>query len=319
VLEHATAGVGVLRRAVEAPWGRRTGSCTFRLAVVLTLSVGLLTSLPAAGLAKAKFQTGTYTGRTSQSHVITFGADGRHLRGLDTAVSAFCVYPGEAHHELHRVRPNNMLPIGSRKFSQNVSLYDGGSAQITGKLTGPVASGSVKINYLISQGSPTLGTYEVGSCTGRMTWTAKWKKHSYPPNPPKIQPPATPGASFTGQNADSVAVSFKTTADGKHVTKLDTNYNYSCVSGATGQLHMTDVSQELINAATGYFGFEADLPVSGVTDDAHFIFSGSFNTKFDSSGHVRVPGHSASGSMQVSFSTTAGDSCLGNAAWSAHA
>jgi hypothetical protein len=321
VLEHATAGVGVLQRALEAPRGRhrRPGSCTCRLVIVLTFSVGLLTGVPAAGLAKARFQTGTYKGRTSQSHAITFGADSRHLRGLDTVVFAFCIYPGEAHHELHRVRPNDVISIGNRKFSKNVSLYDGGSAQITGKLKGPVASGSMKINYLISQGSPTLGTYEVGSCTGHMTWTAKWKKRSYPPNLPKVQPPATPGASFTGQTADGDAVSFLTTADGKHVYNLDTHYNYSCLSGATGQLHMTDGSQEPINDATGYFGFTADLPVTGLTDDAQFLFTGSFNTQFDSSGHVHVPGSSATGSMQVSFSTTSGDSCLGNAAWSAHA
>jgi hypothetical protein len=290
-----------------------------RLVVVLTCAVGLLTGVPAAGLAQARFQTGTYKGQTSQSYAITFGADGRHLRGLDTVVSAFCIYPGEALHELHRVRPNDVISIGNRRFSKHVSLYDGGSAQITGRLKGLVASGSVKINYLISQGSPTLGTYEVGSCTGQMTWTARWKKRSYPPNLPKVQPPATPGAGFTGQNADGVAVSFLTTADGTRVDNLDTHYNYSCLSGATGQLHLTDGSKELINGATGFFGFEADLPVTGLTNDAQFLFTGSFNTQFDSSGHVRVPGSSATGSMQVSFSTTGGDSCLGNAAWSAHA
>lgn len=311
----------MLLREVEARRGRqrRPGCSASRLVVVLTFAVGLLAGVPAAGLAKAKFQTGTYKGQTSQSYAVTFGADSRHLRGLDTVVFALCVYPGEAHHELHRVRPNDVISIGSRKFSKNVSLYDGGSAQIAGQLKGSVASGSVKINYLISKGSPTLGTYEVGSCTGHVTWTAEWKKRSYPPNLPKVQPPATPGASFTGQNADGVAVAFQTTGDGTHVYNLDTNYNYSCVSGASGQLHMTDGSQELINDATGYFGLEADLPVTGLTDDAHFIFSGSFNTQFDSSGHVHVPGNSATGSMQVSFSTTGGDSCLGNASWSAHA
>ena len=198
-------------------------------------------------------------------------------------------------------------------------MYDGGSAQITGALKGPVASGSVKINYLTSKGSPTLGTYETGSCTGQMRWTAKWTQRSYPPKLPKLQPPATPHASFTGQSADGAAVSFQTTADGTHVYHLDAHYDYSCVSGATGQLHLTDGSKELINSATGYFDFEANLAVAGLTDQADFIFSGRFNAQFDSSGHVDVPGSSATGSMQVSFTATGGDSCLGTAAWSAHA
>jgi hypothetical protein len=293
-----------------APFRRRYRSCfASRLSVMSMVFVGLLAGVPAGATAAAKYQTGTYKGQTNQSHLITVGADGREVRGLDTVVFAFCLFPGDARHELHRVRPTGVISIHSGKFAaSNVPLFDGGSATIRGKLSASKGSGSIDVAYteLELQGA----TQVLGTCNGSLKWSARWKHRSYPPGPPKTKPPARPAATFTGHNADSQAVSFQTSASGAAVSHIATTYSYTCISGASGQLDFNSGSQDdAINPATGFFNYTADAPVAGLTDSAHFSFSGSI----DSSGRA------ATGVMQVSFSTTGGDSCVGdNASWSAH-
>jgi hypothetical protein len=277
---------------------------------LVAVAIGLLAAVPGVAAAKAKYRTGTYSGKTSQHHVITVGADGRHVRGLDSVVFAFCLFPGDARHELHRVRPTKPISIRNARFSSSsVGLVDGGSATIKGTLSGSKASGSVSVSYteLELQGARQV----LGACRGQMTWSAKWKKRSYPPNPPAPKPPAKRSAQFSGQNADGAAVSFQTSADGQTVSNIDATYSYSCISGATGTLHLTSGADGgPINAANGFFDYIKDVPVAGVTDAAHFKFSGN----------IASGGASATGTMQVSFITTGGDSCVGdNATWSAHA
>jgi hypothetical protein len=96
-------------------------------------------------------------------------------------------------------------------------------------------------------------------------------------------------------------------------------YDYTCISDPPGWIHVTSNNDgATINDATGFVGYGADIPVSGITDDAHVSFSGYLNTKFDSEGHVSTPGDAASGSMQISFTSLDGDSSTGeNASWSA--
>src|SRR5207302_1190725 len=98
--------------------------------------------------------------------------------------------------------------------------------------------------------------------------------------------PADANASFAGTDANGQAVSFDTSsANGERVLNVDAHFKYSCISGTTGAIHYTSGDLgSTINDATGYFGFTDDLAVSGLTHDAHFSFSGNFNTRFDANG-----------------------------------
>lgn len=289
--------------------GARRCRAACRLTITSSVWAGLVVGGPAVATAAAKYQTGTYKGRTSQSHAITLGADSHHVRGLDTVVFAFCVFPGDARHELHRVRPGPVSIHGGKFSARKVALFDGGSATMSGKLDAAKGSGSITVAYteLELQGT----TQVLGTCNGSLKWNAKWKQRSYPPNPPKQKPPAKPSATFTGHNADNAAVAFQTSSDGTQVSRIRTTYEYSCTSGASGQLDLNSGTHGFpINRANRFFSDTVDLAVPGLTNSAHFSFSGNFASSRSA----------ASGRMQVSFSTTGGDSCVGdNASWSARA
>jgi hypothetical protein len=136
------------------------------LAAMLAAAVTFL--VPGLAAAKPLYKTGTYKGTTSQGRPLTIGADRYHLRGVDTFVYAFCLFPDRGIHELHRVRSTKLIRISHGAFSvSDVPLLEGGTATIDGKLSAARTSGRMSVHY--TETEYTSEGYKLGSCRGQFT------------------------------------------------------------------------------------------------------------------------------------------------------
>jgi hypothetical protein len=269
---------------------------------LLLPALGAALACAASPATASAYKQGTYTGTTDQGRAIVLGADGSRVRGLDTKVISFCQLPKGTRHEPHRLRParGQRIAIKDSKFSKTVSLYDGGTAKVSGKLGKKGAKGSVAVTY-------TAGS---AACTGKTKWTATWSKKGYPPRPPASPKVAKPGATFTGTTGDGDGLSFKISDDGSRVRNIVARFRYTCDDATGSYIDLSSNGEGAdIDQSTAHFAYAADLKPSGPpTNSAHFDLSGDFSNQ----------GRSATGTLHVSFTRTDDQAaCDGQASWSA--
>jgi hypothetical protein len=112
---------------------------------------------------------GSFKGKTAQNRTLSFTVKGGKVTKFSAGINMMCVQSGI---ELNAVIPPKALRVKHGRFSyEGRDATDGTNIEITGRLKGKRASGTVRMTD--SRYNAASQTFD--SCVGSARWTAKAK------------------------------------------------------------------------------------------------------------------------------------------------
>jgi hypothetical protein len=132
---------------------------------VALLTMLVLAVAPAGGLAGGT----KFSGKTEQSRPVSFTLSSGKVKNFVAGVNVYCTNGGV---EFNAAIPPGSMKVKSGKFSyKGRDKKDSANIEITGKVSGAKASGTVSMNYSKYNGS--TGYFD--PCGGSAKWSAKRK------------------------------------------------------------------------------------------------------------------------------------------------